>query len=259
LFTKTIGASVSRTTIIVTIWSGLADWKRTAVSDWIETNVPVILDVSNGFDGRIIWSKKENGAGFWGDNLNYTEDRWRNWMSQLKGLDVKGSCIKGITFNTWNGYTEGYAAVPSVEHGLTVYNWLTDLLEPPPWECSHMHYANGCDPPRLWRDLREMGTARRGSRFWSAGERRDAYARPRVMRPRVILRRWQAIYWSGATRAHEVHGLIAQTYNDAGADRSCLGLPVSDEESNGSARVSHFERGRIDWQPGDIRGRITCT
>jgi hypothetical protein len=48
----------------------LADWKRAAVHDWVVTGLPVILDVSNGFDGRIVW--KKNGTGFWGDNLNYT-------------------------------------------------------------------------------------------------------------------------------------------------------------------------------------------
>jgi LGFP repeat len=67
-----------------------------------------------------------------------------------------------------------------------------------------------------------------------------------------------AIYWSGATGAHEVHGLIAKTYREAGGDASCLGLPVSDEEPKGAGRLSRFEHGQIDWQPGDTRGRITC-
>ena len=43
-----------------------------------------------------------------------------------------------------------------------------------------------------------------------------------------------------------------------GADASCLDLPVSDEEPSGAGRVSRFEHGRIDWSPGDARGRITC-
>jgi hypothetical protein len=59
--------------------------------------------------------------------MNYSDDRWRNWLSELKS-----SGIKGIVMDTWNGYTEGYAAVPSREHGAIVYNWLTDLLEPDP-------------------------------------------------------------------------------------------------------------------------------
>ena len=48
------------------------------------------------------------------------------------------------------------------------------------------------------------------------------------------------------------------THQEAGADGSCLGLPVSDEEAAGDGRVCDFERGRIDWRPGEQRGRITC-
>jgi hypothetical protein len=33
--------------------------------------VPVILDVTSGFDGRIVW--RAGGTGFWGDNLDNTE------------------------------------------------------------------------------------------------------------------------------------------------------------------------------------------
>jgi hypothetical protein len=78
----------------------LVDWKKAAVQDWVASGLPVILDVSNGFDGRIVW--RSGGTAFWGDNLNYTEDRWRNWLSELKGLGNKG-----IVMDTWNGYTEG--------------------------------------------------------------------------------------------------------------------------------------------------------
>jgi uncharacterized protein with LGFP repeats len=47
-----------------------------------------------------------------------------------------------------------------------------------------------------------------------------------------------AIYWGPQTGAHEVHGLIAQAYFQAGGARSCLGLPISDEESAPSGRVN---------------------
>lgn len=228
----------------------LADWKRSAVSEWVKTGVPVILDVSNGFDGRIVWSKTPGGVGFWGDNLNYTDDRWRNWMSQLKG-----SGIKGITFNTWNGYTEGYAAVPSFEHGFTVYNWLRDLLEPPPWDCSHMHYVNGAGTHRVYGAICEKWIQLGADRAFGAPVSEELpSARGRVS----FFTDGKAIYWSGATGAHEVHGLIGKTYREAGADKSCLGLPVSDEEESNGGRVSRFEHGKIDWKPGDVSGRITC-
>jgi len=228
----------------------LADWKRRAVDDWVRTGLPVILDVSNGFDGRIVWSNNEEGTGFWGDNMNYTDDRWRNWMSELKG-----SGVKGITFDTWNGYTEGYAAVPSREHGQTVYNWLIDLLEPDPRVCSHMHYEAGVRTYRVYGAICDKWVQLGADRGFGAPVSSEvASARGRVS----YFMDDKAIYWSVATGAHEVHGLIAKTYWGAGGDGGCLGLPVSDEEPSPNGRVSRFEHGQIDWKPGDTSGHITC-
>lgn len=224
----------------------LADWKRAAVRDWVATGVPVILDVSSGFDGRIVW--KSLGTGFWGDNLDYTEDRWRNWLSQLKG-----SGIRGISFNTWNGYTEGYAATPTIEHGATIYRWLKDLLEPDPREFSHMHYAGGKATYRVagpicekWISLgadRGFGApigselpVKRGKSQHFAGDR--------------------ALYWSRATGAHAVYGVILKTYVALGAAESRLGFPTHDEEPTATGRVSRFERGTITWGVGDIEGTV---
>jgi uncharacterized protein with LGFP repeats len=39
----------------------------------------------------------------------------------------------------------------------------------------------------------------------------------------------KGIFWSAATGAHEVHGLIYQTYIEYNSDASCVGLPISDE------------------------------
>jgi hypothetical protein len=36
----------------------------------------------------------------------------------------------GLVFNSWNGYTEGMAAVPTREYGNTYYSWLRRLLAP---------------------------------------------------------------------------------------------------------------------------------
>lgn len=115
-------------------------WKRQALSDWIASGVPVILDTSSGFDGRFVW----RGIGFWGDNYDYTFDGWRNGLSQLKGGGVVGA-----TFNTWNGYSEGYAAAPTIEHGTTIYDWLSDFYDADPRVCSHMQYVNGVRTHRV--------------------------------------------------------------------------------------------------------------
>jgi len=226
----------------------LANWKRDAVNDWLDARVPVILDVSNGFDGRIVWAKVPHG--FWGDNLDYTDDRWRNWMSQLKGPR-----IKGITCNTWNGYTEGYAAVPSQEHGWTVYNWLSDLMEPAPWDYSHMHYVNGAATHRVYGAICEKWVQLGGDRGFGAPVSEEL---PSTLGRKQYFTDNKAIYWSGTTGAHELHGLIGLTYREEGGDASCLGLPISDEQRAGAGSVSFFQHGRIDWSPGDGRARVTC-
>lgn len=55
-----------------------------------------------------------------------------------------------------------------------------------------------------------------------------------------------SIWWSPATGAHEVHGLILDRYLGVGAE-ALLGYPVSDEEvsADGAGRVSRFERGSV--------------
>jgi hypothetical protein len=228
----------------------ITDWKAKRTQDWIGTGVPVLLSVSNGFDGRYVWAK--NGTGFWGDNHDYTDDRFRNWLSEMKGQGAKG-----ISFDTWNGFNEGYAAVPSVEHGDTVYEWLTDTLHSDPRVCSHTHFEGGFPTFHLYGSICRKWVQLGGDRKYGApvsdqilGERSHV----------VHFERGGEIFWSAKTGAHEVHGLIAQTYDDAGADASCLGLPIKNQEHLGAVgRISRFEHGTITWQPGEPRGRISCS
>ena len=175
--------------------------------------------------------------------------------------ELKGSGVKGITFDTWNGYTEGYSAVPSREHGQTVYNWLI-FCPSRNRGLQSLHYMIGVRTYRVhgaicdkWIQL----SADRGFGAPVSGEVASARGRASYFME-VGGKPWErkAIYWSGATGAHEVHGLIAKAYWEAGGDGSCLGLPVSDEEPSGNGRVSRFEHGQIDWKPGDTRGHITC-
>jgi hypothetical protein len=71
----------------------LLSWKESFVSGWVNTGIPVILDVSPGFDARIVFP----GSPRYGNN-----DQWRDGQEKLLALGVRG-----ITANTWNGYTEG--------------------------------------------------------------------------------------------------------------------------------------------------------
>jgi uncharacterized protein with LGFP repeats len=68
----------------------------------------------------------------------------------------------------------------------------------------------------------------------------------------------KGIYWSAATNAHELHGLIYQTYVQHGSDGGCLGLPVSDEEAGGGGRLNRFQHGTITWKQGDKAAVIHC-
>jgi hypothetical protein len=54
----------------------LAAWKRRALNDLVATGVPMILDVSNGYDGHLVFANSPGS--FWGDNAGATDDRWRN-------------------------------------------------------------------------------------------------------------------------------------------------------------------------------------
>jgi len=232
----------------VTNLGPIAKWKRKTTFDWVKTGVPVILGVSNGMDGRFVWAKY--GVGIWGDNLNYTDDRFRNLVSEMKG---KG--VKGITFDTWNGYTEGYAAVPSAEHGDTVYAWLTDLFTPDPRNCSHEQFVDGVASHRVYGQICKKWIKLGGDQGFGP----PATEQLRIEHGRVShFVGGGSIYWSHDTGAHEVHGIIGETYRSEGGGGSCLGLPISDEEADGDGRISVFEHGVITWHDGLDRGTVSC-
>src|SRR6185295_5913251 len=139
------------------------------------------------------------------------------------------------------------------EHGGTVYEWLTDLLEPPPWDYSHMHYVNGARTHRVYGAICEKWIRLGADRGFGAPVSEEL---PSALGRMQHFTDGKAIYWSGTTGAYEVHGVIGRTYREEGGDASRLGLPVSDEQPNGGGAFSLFQNGRIDWAPGDVRGRI---
>jgi hypothetical protein len=227
--------------------NALLDWKIQHIQSWVRTGVPVIYDVSSGYDGRFVW--KSQGSFFWGDNFEYTFDAWRNALSAFKGLGTVG-----ITFNTWNGYTEGFAAVPTVEHGDTINRWLTDLYAPDPRECSHVEYVNGMPGVQVqgpicakWREL----NASRGV----LGA--PMQAQSQSARGSVVHFALGSIFHAESVGAHAVYGAIHTLYKELGYDASCLGLPISDEEALPPAdgRVVHFEGGDITFEAGVAQSR----
>ena len=56
-----------------------------------------------------------------------------------------------------------------------------------------------------------------------------------------------SIYWTPATGAHEVHGLIRDRWAALGWERSRLGYPTTDEYGVTFGRKNTFQRGEIFW------------
>jgi hypothetical protein len=112
----------------------LLTWKRDFVSSWIATGIPVIADVSPGYDARKVFA----GSRQYGNNA-----AWREGQAALLALDVRG-----LTGNTWNGYTEGYAIVPSCTAGPPgVPPCVRPPVPPPPASADVYHWFRGLTPP----------------------------------------------------------------------------------------------------------------
>jgi hypothetical protein len=92
--------------------------KRDYLQHWQTTGIPVIMDITPGYDAHIVFPPHIRGAGRYGNNA-----AWRAAVAALRTARVKG-----LVFNTWNGYTEGYAAVPTLEYGDANYLWVKELF-----------------------------------------------------------------------------------------------------------------------------------
>lgn len=56
-----------------------------------------------------------------------------------------------------------------------------------------------------------------------------------------------SIYWTPATGAHEVHGVIRAKWEQLSWERGLLGYPVSDEVAVTGGRASQFQGGNVYW------------
>jgi hypothetical protein len=104
------------------IWLGsnneadLLNWKREFSSAWFRTGIPLLMDVSPGYDARKVFGENSAPPNGW-------TQTWRDELSQLVNQFGKN----GMAFNSWNGYTEKMAAVPTQEFGDVTYQWLKSL------------------------------------------------------------------------------------------------------------------------------------
>jgi hypothetical protein len=91
------------------------EWKRDFAARWFRTGLPFLMDVSPGYDNHLVFPDHRLRYGF--------DDAWREALTAM----VRDFGEGGMAFNSWNGYTEGMAAVPTREHGDTFYRWLRSL------------------------------------------------------------------------------------------------------------------------------------
>lgn len=89
-------------------------WKRDYSSRWSATGVPFLMDVSPGYDASVV---------FPGSRRYGFSTAWQDAQTAM----VRDFGQDGLVFNSWNGYTEGMAAVPTTEYGDRFYRWLGEL------------------------------------------------------------------------------------------------------------------------------------
>ena len=89
-------------------------WKRTYTRQWAATGVPFLMDVSPGYDAHIV---------FPGSVVYGFTPQWQEALTSM----VRERGDDGLVYNSWNGYTEAMAAVPTREHGTTYSDWLRAL------------------------------------------------------------------------------------------------------------------------------------
>lgn len=82
---------------------------------WSGTGLPFLMDVSPGYDASVVFP---NSIVY-----GFTEE----WMAALTDM-VRVYGEDGLVYNSWNGYTEGMAAVPTLEYGDDFTLWLEELI-----------------------------------------------------------------------------------------------------------------------------------
>lgn len=100
----------------ITNTTALLQWKRDFLQRWQQTGLPVLVDVSPGYDAHLVFGSQAAPA------YGYSAE-WREGLTQL----VHDFGMSGIAYNSWNGYTEGMAGMPTLEHGSAWYDWLARL------------------------------------------------------------------------------------------------------------------------------------
>jgi len=100
------------------VWTGsqneaeLIKFRKQFGERWSKSGLPYIMDVAPGYDNSIVFPKTKLKYG-------YTQ-KWRDAQSEL----VARYGTAGMVYNSWNGYTEGMAAMPTKERKDVDFQWL---------------------------------------------------------------------------------------------------------------------------------------
>jgi hypothetical protein len=92
------------------IWEGsddesvLLDWKNRFASEWAGSGIPFIFDATPGYDAHVVFPNSSRYG---------NDETW--WNGQLR--IVRHVRPAGAVFNSWNGYTEGMAGMPTLQYG----------------------------------------------------------------------------------------------------------------------------------------------
>ena len=90
-------------------------YAETVLKRWSGSGIPMIAPIIPGYDAHIVFPKN----GVYGFN-----PRWRRRQQELA---VRYETA-GLSIETWNGWTEGYAIPPSVEDGDTHMQWVRQVV-----------------------------------------------------------------------------------------------------------------------------------
>ncbi len=91
------------------------DYAESVVSYWTNTSLPFIIPFLPGYDAHIVFPSFPI--------YGFTD----NWLTNQKNRLISYPNV-GVSFDCWNGYTEGYAIVPTIEDNERIYNWANSIV-----------------------------------------------------------------------------------------------------------------------------------
>jgi len=84
----------------------------------IDSKIPIIYSVIAGFDDtKLNWRVYREEYGYY--------EGWLSCQEELAARFGEG----GLSFDCWNGYTEGFVIVPTKEDGTKIFEWAKELIE----------------------------------------------------------------------------------------------------------------------------------